>query len=156
MENKYYTPTIEEFHVGFEYEVISLESDLETCIIKHNNKTVTLTSDITGLYQDLGFHLIRVKYLDKEDIESLGFTHLPKKSLKGLTERFIIEGLHRRLNEEYDDTMWWNVYLEYSPDIKRIIIKGDISSGNYGEKFFEGNIKNKSELKVLLKQLGII
>jgi hypothetical protein len=142
MENKYYTPSIEEFYVGFECEVKDLSGNFIPFI--HNKESICFAD------------IFRVKYLDKEDIESLGFTHLPKKSLKGLTERFSIEGLHKRLNEEYDDTMWWNVYLEYSPDIKRVIIKGDISNGEYNEKFFEGVIKNKSELKVLLKQLGII
>ena len=153
MENKYYTPTIEEFHVGFEFERFIPKSNTteEECWEKLPMSVNYLTLD--ELDEEIIENEIRVKYLDKEDIESLGFTHLPKKSLKGLTERFIIEGLYKRLNKEYDDTMWWDVYLEYAPDIKRVIIKGDMSSN---EKFFEGVIKNKSELRVLLKQLGII
>lgn len=156
MENKYYTPFIEEFHVGFEYErfIPQPNATEEQCWEKLQMSVNYLTLD--DLDDEIIEKEIRVKYLCKEDIESLGFEHLPKESLNGLTERFTIEGLHRRINEEYDDTMWWNVYLTFSPDINRIIIKGDISSGDYGEKFFEGKIKNLSELKVLLKQLNIL
>ena len=52
--------------------------------------------------------------------------------------------------------MWQNVFLQYAPDIHRIIIRNEISDGSEDETFFEGVIKNKSELKKLLIQLNII
>ena len=68
--NKYYTPSIEEFHVGFECEIkigdhwknIKAIEDIEEMLIygipKPNNS--------------------RVKYLDKDDIESLGWELTPQ------------------------------------------------------------------------------
>ena len=153
---KYYTPDISEFHVGFEYERMN-GYDWECSEI--------ILSDFSGMYcnrneenefDEIALHLreVRVKYLDVKDIESFGFTHTT--SLNGYQENFRIEKLFRRLNEDYDSTMWVNVYLQYAPDIHRVAISGDISDGTMGEKFFEGIIKNKSELKRLLIQLNII
>jgi len=147
-ESNYYTPELSEFHAGFEYQNqgddkewywsnISPDLDLISRLIKDNR--------------------CRVKYLDREDIESLGFEFLPKKSLGNLTLRFEIRKLIKRIDrtEGGDDTMWWNVYLKLYPDRRRVFIKGDISDGSENERFFEGEIKNKSELKKLLEQLGI-
>ncbi len=58
MTEKYYTPSIEEFHVGFEYEFF------------HNNEWRKQTfSLIDGWPKDLKDS--KVKYLDQEDIEGL-------------------------------------------------------------------------------------
>lgn len=160
--DKYYIPKINEFYIGFEYE--------ELCKNFHYHKLMKPKEDVyewinikfdtsksfSTISSKIKQDKIRVKYLDNDDIESFGFTHLPKQSLKNLTERFEIKGLYRRINEQYNDIMYWNIYLEYSPDIHRVIIKSDISDGLTDEKFFEGVINNKSELKVLLTQLNII
>ena len=71
MENNYYTPSLEEFHIGFEFETSYLE-DYDTW------KKVTLEFDDFGFYTstwevDSNPTEFRVKYLDKEDIESLGW-----------------------------------------------------------------------------------
>lgn len=142
---KYYTPIIDEFHVGFEYERCDNGYNYFRDIYPNNVDQNKLENYIT---------YFRVKYLDVEDIESFGFTHTT--SLKGYQENFRIEKLFRRLNEEHDDTMWQNVFLQYAPDIHRIIIRNEISDGSEDETFFEGVIKNKSELKKLLIQLNII
>lgn len=71
MKEKYYTPELEEFHVGFEYEVQSIEN-------AHWGKVIcssgfgAFDDDINDLEEER----IRVKYLDKADIESLGFKFL--------------------------------------------------------------------------------
>jgi len=71
MKNKYYTPTIEEFHVGFEYEY-------QDGVDKDNKdvwkKTICTKSDFRYLSKTKIKDFRRVKYLDREDIESLGFT----------------------------------------------------------------------------------
>lgn len=142
---KYYIPTIDEFYVGFEYERCDNGYNYFKDIYPNNVDQNKLENYIT---------YFRVKYLDVEDIESFGFTHTA--SLKDYHENFRIEKLFRRLNEDYDSTMWVNVYIKYAPDIHRVTILGDISDGSLDEKFFEGVIKNKSELKKLLIQLNII
>ena len=147
---KYYTPDISEFYVGFEYESNYNKSNWETTTLKYDD-TVSFFDN----YKYDAYHTeFRVKYLDIEDIKSFGFTHTT--SLKGYQENFRIEKLFRRLNEEHDDTMWQNVFLQYAPDIHRVVIRNQISDGSEDETFFEGIIKNKSELKRLLIQLNII
>jgi hypothetical protein len=147
-EDTHYTPGISEFHIGFEFEY------------KQNNKWEKAIFGKEGIYDLGGPELCqcenRVKYLAKEDIEKFGFVFLPEKSLGNLTLRFEIKNHYERIDktEGGDDTMWWNVYLTFYSDRRRVFIKGDISDGSTEEKFFEGEVKNKSELKKLLTQLG--
>ena len=80
----------------------------------------------------------RVKYLDKEDLESLGFEFLNEQ-----------RHMHEFKKDKY--------YLEYcfaGPYFKEVQIYYD-GKGDDWRYVFDGTIKNKSELKVLLKQLGI-
>lgn len=66
MENKYYTPDISEFHIGFEYEWTSCKT-----IDWHKAKLEFIGGDSFR-----NFYLsteIRAKLLDREDIESLGW-----------------------------------------------------------------------------------
>ena len=64
MENNlYYTPTIEEFHIGFEYE--------EYQFLERNWKTVKCEFIKPNTTIDPKW--FRVKYLDQSDIESLGW-----------------------------------------------------------------------------------
>lgn len=130
MENKYYTPEISEFHVGFEYEIYVPGTDTE-----YTKKIFTLTEVgfIQNVYdQNLQEGWFRVKYLDKEDIESLDWK----------------SGLFQGLNE---DSFTYQDYQLYWQDNQFIQIY------NFDAKIiFEGIIKNKSELKKLLTQLEIV
>lgn len=130
MENKYYTPEIEEFHVGFEFEFYD-EDDKDW--------TITTIKNQIDLCNWTGLEInIRVKYLDQEDIESLGF------------------------EEDYDDSegnVWFRIY-----DTKYRLCLCEHTSHNiwivddYEESLddtlFKGTIKNKSELKRELKMIG--
>ena len=114
--HKYYTPEIEEFHVGFEYEQV-IDAKWEKCEMhlldlgKVNNRLNSL----------------RVKYLDREDIESLGFESVGKHTIQYEKDNCCIG--------------WY--------DSKRMFI--DIGD----ESYFVGTIKNKSQLKKILKQIGV-
>ena len=146
---KYYTPTIDEFHVDFEYETNYNRKDW---------KEVKLTTEeAVNLFDIWDYDAydteFRVKYLDIEDIKNFGFVHTT--SLKNYQENFRIDNLLRRLNEEEGDTMYNEVRLQYAPDIHRVTIYGT-AIGFEEEKFFEGVVKNKSELKKILEQLNII
>jgi hypothetical protein len=72
MENKYYTPAIEEFHVGFEYEILHNNEWKKTSVFNNS-----CGGDIIFEIKNMGHWDVvskpRVKYLDKEDIESLGW-----------------------------------------------------------------------------------
>jgi hypothetical protein len=127
-DNKYYTPKIEEFHVGFEYEFVDGDSeDWEKDIISSKY-------DLKEVMGNL-FLNFRVKYLDREDIESLGFKF----------DKFWIR-------EEKGSIYLFNFYgLTYFNSTRTI----KIWLRDTDECIFAGTIKNKSELKRLLKQLGI-
>ena len=148
MENKYYVPSIEEFHVGFEYEAkpndplgwgkVLVKTFPET---PHNLGGRFLFEFIEDR---LSINCIRVKYLDKEDIESLGYS----------------------LSKEDDS---YKEFLKVGEFYKYYIVICPIFSKNLGVYVniftdqntdqtirFSGFIKNKAELTKLLKQLDIL
>lgn len=138
---KYYTPELEEFHIGFEYEFLEQHGSPEE---KWVEKILTEISDgEDDMYLGNTLHAIekyervylrnavRVKYLDEDDIKELGWelswsefnTLTFTKSKSVIT--WWVESTHLRINYQ---TGW---------------------------QLFDGQIKNKSELKRLMKQLGI-
>ena len=135
MEHKYYTPEVEEFHVGFEFEVSQFNDDeikWEGRVWKGDSQTKFLM-----LSDDKN---TRVKHLDREDIESFGFIKYKD------SDRWIIK--------EWDEEGYGGIFLEMINNDKPIYI----SNGNSYEEhecYFWGKLANKSELKKLLKQLGI-
>ncbi len=157
---KYYTPTLEEFCVGFEYEVLQkapkkdpfvfvMQPELEEDTwFKQKYPDPFLGYRIDKIFKT---YVVRVKYLDKKDIKSFNFTET--KSLGDLNWRFVVQGYNKRVHEE-DGYRYWNLYLNYYPDLKTLKIKADTSDGEHST-FFNGVIKNKFELKKLLTQLNI-
>ena len=127
-ESKYYTPEIEEFHVGFEYEY------------KYNDKGWTQKVYEPHFEVDKieAEKYCRVKYLDKEDIESLGF------EVKKEPYRWQFGKGHINLT-----TAIYNSKSDVPHD--RITI----SDGRDDHTYFDGTIKNKSELINQLKRCGI-
>jgi len=133
--SKYYTPVIEEFHVGFEYEVYN-ETENKWISVK------TVLGDFEYLKHHFPILAPRVKYLDREDIESLGWKFTDEDTFKfPCTEDYFWEMIYRDMSgsiliriqtvsKEWDNVSVWN-------------------------SCFAGKIKNKSELIKLMKQLGI-
>lgn len=151
MKDKYYTPAIEEFHVGFEYEelinddMLSIRSDnhiddIYWCKIKLSDNYISFSE----LPSKIKYEQIRVKYLDKEDIESLGFIY------KGKTVDLWFEKEGTFLINTWTS---YKIIIHYGIDHRLYVEAQD--TGNE-ECLFQGEIKNKSELKTLLKQLNII
>lgn len=132
MESKYYTPTIEEFHIGFECEWRRNEEDWYGG--KINSSIELYDAAIEYEAGENQTYEYRVKYLDKEDIESFGFgSYIPPHEYD-----------HTWIKDNYILKAWFNHEL---PTIRIMYIPSTI--------IFHGAIKNKSELKILLKQLGI-
>lgn len=134
---KYYTPTIEEFHVGFKFESQDIENaQWGMCICTPGFGAFDDDMD------DLEDGRIRVKYLDREDIEDLGFIWDEKK-------------------EEYTKEGEFTYVLGFNPDKpEQFNIRVFARYINYKDKLimfdmFLGDVKNKSELKKLLQQLNI-
>lgn len=127
--DKYYTPEIEEFHVGFEYDKLDpISKKWKETIIKHG-------VDIRYKEVEIRSETVRVKYLDNADIKSLDFEY----SVHSYGGNYV--------KDNYEISWWWN---------KEGIQIKELSGKDFGNKLiFTGKIKNKSELKKLLKQLKI-
>lgn len=141
MENKYYTPTTEEFHIGFEYEMFEdfdvpfAEKAWHKLIygINGTHNPETLTYPLGGNMDN-----IRVKYLDREDIESLGWEH-------DMTTKK--DGEHYNIGHTMTVRYWFMIHKENHIHI------WDANSRLGGT--FIGILKNKSELKRIMNQLNI-
>ena len=133
--SKYYATTIEEFHVGFGYEIHRGYSEKEDRggVIEMSNKFVnTIMTNETGFGYIQGCiddKFLRVKYLDREDAESLGFVKWPDDDIYDLGK--------------------FQLHLGRYTDPYKVEIYDDNS-----EYCFVGTIKNKSELKKVLKMIG--
>lgn len=147
MENKYYIPNIEEFHIGFEYEGLERDGSFSKRIYGKEKIFNNYIDNFSNLELYINTNQIRVKYLDKEDIESLGF----KLIINSIADNYLFQ-----LNLE-DNKL---VHLIYYKKAKLIFIsKGDNESQycDWKTLYNKGFIKNKSKLKELLKdQLRLI
>lgn len=144
-QNKYYTPKIEEFHIGFECEfknnMQSNKWEKEIC----DQDTISIVfnswehEDLDEKFEDE----FRVKYLDQEDIESLGWEFIESN--------LDFKKFSFSTGDELKNTIEnaWKLRLEKEP--YRVFI-----TQGHGWTRFLGTIKNKSELKRLLKQLNIL
>lgn len=137
-EKKYYTPEIEEFHVGFEYEIFEdwdahPEKEWYPQVYGENGRDIEMLDYVGG---NDNLNKFRVKYLDRKDIESLGFI-----------KEFENDIYHIRKG----DVLYYllNVYT----DRNKYEIRCTNPSSMFGS--FLGVIKNKSELKKVLKMIGI-
>lgn len=142
MDNKYYTPDISEFYVGFECERMIIHVDnLEDAIINRQldkskgiEKWFSICFDkdmlMSNYINDKG--PFRVKCLDQSDIESFGFI-INDNSEIGRLNGHALHGCSQ---------------LEQS--------NGHITIYRNSDCIFEGNLKNKSELSKVLKMLNVI
>ncbi len=145
MKDKYYTPTKEEFHVGFEYEVFQkgeeynpnfmylMTPDTEDKWVKFTFPDPFLGYNLDRMFKTYN---MRVKHLDKDDIEKLGFNTEDNGECYNKSIGWMIIGIYP----------WEDVNGE--PNEYKISV--DMNTN------FHGIIKNKSELKRLLKQLNIL
>jgi hypothetical protein len=147
-ENKYYMPQIEEFYVGFEYEWSSeaISAMLRTRPTPSwQTKKVENFTDLIYLEADLTIDLIRVKYLDSQDIIDLGWTvsYTNDKYLSaGISKEFTVgDSKIEELTLHFD-------YLDNTVHISALRSWETIT-------FFMGTIKNKSELSRIMNMLGI-
>jgi len=155
-ETKYYPPEIEEFHVGFICEMESVRTfngieDVHDAGLKKKDVREAKSKWDSHRYEisewgevewceNMSFPChtdcnYRVKYLDREDIESLGW----KPGVQGIP----VDG--------------YSGWEEFKKDSYRIVLSD--SQGlvilNNNHTCFSGTIKNKSELINQLKRCGI-
>lgn len=125
MAMEYYSPKYYEFHISFEFEELTSWEDFTW------EKRVFQDGDSYYELQE-----VRVKTLDKEDVEELGFkcydSDLPN------TIYFKKGGVELMAYTRWGNTFFNGVKIKINDNM-----------------VFSGIIKNKSELKRLLTQLGI-
>jgi len=146
MENKYYTPELSEFHIGFEYEYNPSLIELNLWYLDNNNNSnkwysesftagnvLEGESEITEIQRLIESKAIRVKYLDLQDLEDLGFVKTDIGVFKNCYKKdsFVITNM-----EEYES----NHVLDLSTYINKMA------------RIFRASIRNKSELIKLLAQ----
>ena len=147
MKNKYYTPSIEEFHVGFEFEYLTPSG--QWLPFKCYEETPDGKIDWRAL-RPKNLKDCRAKHLDKGDIESLGFEYAGGSMVKNATDEFTID---------YNDPrgICDKVAILYNYSSKWCLV----TQGGYETPYrdwttrFAGHIKNKSELKQIFKMLGV-
>lgn len=155
-ETLYYTPSINEFHIGFEYEV-TLSSTGGLAIVDFSKETpITelfiepripiwegaivgfdtafgfpnkLRRSIDSIKEALDDDRVRVKYLNQEDVENLGYK---------LSRAFIFENPN--------DSSW--ISLDYFEEGKGWYISFDEEESQFS---FQGWVKSKSQLRRLLE-----
>jgi len=147
----YYTPSIEEFYVGLEYE--------RFCNTVWNKyKYSQFGQDkLTTVFYKIQEKEIRVKYLDKDDIESLGFEYDVDQSGEEYPSLYEEHGCSNAyiLDKQLDsiNTCW--IIYHFSDNfltIERIVN----CSSSKDDMLFRGTIKNKSELKRILEMIGVL
>ena len=131
MENNlYYTPTLNEFYIGFECEILGIIG------AKEDERLFSKPTIITQ--KELAImHLleIRVKILDQSDIESLGWKDC--------------DNIYNTIRWNFNDY----ILMFYKKDNRYLIFR-DCGPNNI-QTVFNGFIKNKSELIKLMQQLNI-
>jgi hypothetical protein len=160
-KNKYYTPKIEEFRVGFEYE------------FKYHKDNPDWFTVSSATWQDLDYtyddyehqydgkfeETHRVKYLDKEDIEELGFEFGYEEGNGVLYGTYKNDPtIHISWDGDSVDpqmcfTLNWWIKGTVPNHAYR---KDEMGYEHYHKSHFKGTIKNKSELKELLEKLGVL
>lgn len=165
MEDKYYTPTVEEIidHIIYGEKIYTIINDEYIHINIQPNPTGLINFiESNNLYMDkygnkihgITPELYKIKYLDREDIESFGFKFKSK----------LIDDWYRldtsiRIYSGYYFTGFKlihdreNSFKDESDHKYNIKILAEYNGGE--DVLFEGIIKNKSEFKKLLIQLGI-
>ncbi len=139
--SKYYTPTIEEFHVGFEFEYLTLEygeTSWRQEVFCDKYSAVSSKSSLEVVMK----RGCRVKHLDQEDIESLGIGNWTDSHGYWRGFKTKNENQYYVFHHNVDRVQSWCVVEIVDKDTEKRRV------------LFTGTIKNKSELKKVLKMIG--
>lgn len=139
-ENKYYIPEISEFFVGFRYLF------RRSLGVPYESYEITEHASFSLIQEAIYNDFVKVKYLSKEDIEEEGCVFDKKHGKSELVLTF---------KKQLDEHRWVEIDTPESFDnedthtVICIHTQGDVQS------MFQGDIKNRSELKRILKMIGV-
>ncbi len=136
-EDVYYVPDIEEFCVGFRYELEDLAVDLV------NREFRPVTFDVGDrliiLLEDyIPNRLVRAKHLSKQDIIGLGWTYKRTRFHSSMIFRGFVDERGCDIKIMFNVTSNWLIVYNENDSCR-----------------FSGTIRNKNEFKKLIKQLKI-
>jgi len=135
----YYTPEISEFCIGFEYETCMRKKKGDEFVSYWEKNTVEWKGWKEKWNIPPGILVgHRVKFLDQDDIESLGFEKCTNKK-EGKIGAYINKSTYTGIQPWKEKYYIYNNYTMFDRE----------------ELVFAGTIKNKSELKKILKQIGV-
>ena len=143
MNNLYYTPTIEEFYFGFEFEVLNTKDKLFIPTIDENvwvlvKSEFGVLGDLSNIHKLILDKQVRVRSLTETDVLDIGF-ELNYKEKNNPNKMFFL-GKHSLIRNHNN----WCI----------ITVRNDERQEDYTA--YVGHIKNKSELKRILKQVGAL
>lgn len=132
---KWYKPTIDEFHYGFNYRVIKTDTEWRGKIDKRKFDGSNFEEIKTLLLEGR----IEIKHISETDLQILGFQPDPKNG----------SWVQPELNEVMD---WCYPKLRLWIDFETGSTQ--ISTNSTTEILFKGILRNRSELKKLLSIIG--
>jgi hypothetical protein len=141
-QNKYYTPELEELFLGYSFELLTLDgwkSGTFPHLLSENKELNQYGKDE---FLKLSHAVIRTKYLDQSDIESLGWTHVGGQLVS-----------HGRQDYEKPGMM-----LKHFPRHNSLFIAKAINPDaldGFAEKLFDGECKSINELRKIMNWLNI-
>lgn len=152
----HYTPREDEFCLGFQYErkeVVLVDQGWHKVHMKQwvdkiaDRKYIMNYWGAWEFLRDLEDGLIRVKYLDAEDLNEIGFKHIGGKLITDVGQEYVLD------NKRYF------VHLTYTRFSNRTVLRLETSVEEHSVKTLVVHsigIKNKFELYKLMTQLNIL
>lgn len=164
MENKYYTPDISELYVGYETYWIKdhikelNEDNLVPVIFTSKKLSSTLFPPIQWEHEDTddfkpNLMSIRTKYLDSDDIISLGFDQLDVVDDFFGRNNYLYK-VPKDLNIMIMDGFKVSFLLKHEQGkirIEKRMFGGFTGTQKYNEQVYYGACKSKNELKKILE-----
>jgi hypothetical protein len=143
MKDKYYTPSLKEFHEGFRYYVKDFynSSSLMGPFVFDSGIVLETFEDFVDRGQT------KVKYLDQADIEELGWKYMATESGS------------KEFAKYYQLLDWWMIKSSRSLDVAIFNSTADNPVDLFKDRehrIFYGRIKNYNELRRLMIQLNIL
>lgn len=143
---KYYTPTIEEFHVGFEYEFYHSSKSWIDCRFGEPDDW-----NIQDIQEEIEEQKIRVKYLDEQDIKKLGWKEIG--SSESPFTKMIYTTFEILVEVGFNTGIGYHLVIIENHKVKISVFEySSYGAASEGITLF---CKNKSELIKLMNQLGI-
>jgi hypothetical protein len=142
MDHLYYTPTIHDFYVGFEYECKLNNGEWDSIIFQPNEFS------FADKFKEENYFIngqnVRVKYLDIEDVESFDF-----KLIEEEEEFLLFESYKTFLGAGTGDDR--KLVISYNTRSEKIWVWWKENRGTE-VTIHEGFCKNKSDFRKLLKE----